>query len=75
MKKTVWKILLALECGIGLISFMMGIGWAINNRYDGSNAGIAFLCAVGLLNAALLTVIVDKLSSKSCKESQDEQEI
>lgn len=71
MKKTVWKILFALECGMGLISFMLGIGWALNNRYDGSNAGIAFLCAVGLINAALLTVIVDKLSAEDGKENQD----
>lgn len=75
MKKTVWNTLFIFEVGAALVSFMLGIAWAANNPYDNFNAGIAFVCAVGLLNAALLTVIVDKLPSKGCKGNQDHPEI
>lgn len=71
-EKTVWKALFTFEFGAALTSFMLGIAWAISDPYDNFSAGIAFACAVGLLNAALLTVIVDKLP---CKGDQEDQEI
>lgn len=65
MEINIWKALLIMEIGAALISFILGFAWAAA-LYTSRDlyAGIAILSGVGFLNAALLTVIADKLSSK-----------
>ena len=64
MEKNIWKALLFIEIGAALISFMLGFAWAASYSSSNLYAAASILSGVGFLNSALLTVIVDKLSSK-----------
>ena len=61
VKENIWKILSSIELGAALLFFFAGIGYM--GRYGLESGGQFLLLGVGFLNAALLTVIIDKLSS------------
>lgn len=70
MNETIWKLLAALELGAALISFFAGVGYM--DQYGLEVGGQLLLLGVGFLNAALLTLIVDRLSFRHSGEDKQD---